>query len=253
MGTETHSNDYTANQKFSEIMMMDSSPPLESILFMLPLAEVFDTRPQEHLNTPPPRKCSILGRLVLKSVNPRPPLSPLERIFMATPYWRHKVRHWSDQVELQTECFNYAREALDGRALDYVLRHQKACLPLLKAIRSKQDWCDAMDAAKVRYHYSRSKRFRSILTPKAIEHALLSVRKSWPSAPKHEELWISVIRRALRRRGRFYRSVKPRKSRFLSTPVTVSNAAAMSKHRTSVVIQELSSDCEFAIDWTIAL
>merc|ERR1711964_537406 len=119
---------------------------------------------------------------------------------------------------LKTECFNYARGTLGGNVLYYVISHQKVCLPLLTAVRSKQDWCDAMDGAKVRYYYSRSKPFRSILTAKALEHALLSVRKSWPSTPKakHEELWISVIRRALRRRGRFYRSKKQRKARFLS-------------------------------------
>merc|ERR1712000_551 len=137
-------------------------------------------------------------------INPSP---PLETIFMATPYWKRKVSHWPDQEELTTECFNYAREILDGKVLDYVVRHQRTCLPLLKVVRSKQDWCNAMDAAKVRYYYARSKRFQRILTPKAIEHALLAARKSWPSALKCEELWISVIRRALRRRGRFYRLV----------------------------------------------
>merc|ERR1711900_69077 len=174
---------------------------------------------------------------------------PLENIFMATPYWKRTVSHWPDQKELKTECFNYARHTLDGKVLDYVVRHQKACLPLLRVIRSKQDWCDAMDAAKVRYYYLRSKRFQRILTPKAIEHALLAVRQSWPSASHHEELWVSVIRKALRRRGRFYRSQKQSKARLLSC-ASICAAGTMTKHaqRTSI-FPDLSSDREFVIDW----
>merc|ERR1711964_391489 len=134
--------------------------------------------------------------------------------------------------------------------LDYVVRHRKACLPLLTVIRSRQDWCDAMDAAKVRYYYLRSKRFQSIITPKAIEHALLEVRKSWPSTSGHEELWVSVIRKALRWRGRFYRPQKQSKARLLSC-ASICAAGTMTKHaqRTSVFIPAIESDREFVIDW----
>merc|ERR1711964_283887 len=137
----------------------------------------------------------------------------LQSTFKGTAFWQnHNERRFKCDKQYKAQLskdkdqwIEHAEKTLSNKNLfDHVLskKHRAEFMPNLAAIKLKGEWSHALDAAKIKYVHSQSKCCEKIISKKALEHVLLSIKtdyavdalKSKLAKVWTKEQWIRVFK-----------------------------------------------------------